>query len=67
MGEIRIRFRMNLETGKRDIVVEYDSDEDQLRHEHEQKHRDIVKKLVGEGVLGADEVGEVTVERVPVP
>lgn len=63
MGEISIRFRMNMETGKKDIVIEFESDEDAMRHEHEKRHRQIVEQLVGQGVLAADEVGEVTVER----
>lgn len=64
MGDINITFKMNLKTGLKDIVIEYDSDDDMMRHEHEKKHRDIVKQLVGEGLLSDDEVGEVTVERV---
>ena len=63
MGEISIRFRMNMETGKKDIVIEFESDEDAMRHEHEKRHRQIVEQLVGQGVLEADEVGEVTVSR----
>jgi hypothetical protein len=64
MGEINIRFKMDLKTGLKDIVIEYDSDEELMRHEHEKKHRDIVKQLVGEGLLNEDEVGNVTVERI---
>jgi hypothetical protein len=64
MGEINISFKMNLKTGLKDIVIEYDSDDELMRHEHEKKHRDIVKELVGEGLLNPDELGNVTVERV---
>lgn len=63
MSEIEIRFRMNMKSGKKDIVIDVHGDEDLMRHEHEKKHRDIVERLVGEGVLSADEVGEVIVER----
>ena len=63
MGEINIRFRMNLETGKKDLVIDFESDEDAMRHEHEKRHRQIIQRLVGEGILNADEVGEVIVER----
>ena len=63
MGEINIRFRMNMASGKKDIVIDFESDEDAMRHEHEKRHREIIERLVGEGVLQADEVGEVTVER----
>ena len=63
MGEISIRFRMNLESGTKDIVIEFESDEDAMRHEHERRHRQIVEQLVGQGLLQAGEVGEVIVER----
>ena len=63
MGEIQIRFRMNMESGKKDIVIEFESDRDAMRHEHERDHKRIVEQLVGQGVLAAEEVGEVTVER----
>ncbi len=63
MSEIEIRFRMNLKTGKKDIVIDFHGDEELMRHEHEKKHREIVQRLVGEGILSADEVGEVVVER----
>ncbi len=64
MGDITIRFRMNLETGKKDIVVEYDADDDALPHEHERRHKEIVEQLVGKGVLAAEEAGEIKVERL---
>jgi len=63
VGEIQIRFRMNMETGKKDILIEYDGDEDAMRHEHEREHRRIVETLVGKGVLREDEVGDVQVKR----
>jgi hypothetical protein len=63
VGEIQIRFRMNMESGKKDILIEYESDEDAMRHEHEKDHRNIVERIVGEGLIEAEEVGEVIVER----
>lgn len=63
MGEISIRFRMNAKTGKKDIVIDYRSDEDAMRHEHEKDHRRVVERLVGAGLLSAEEAGEVVVER----
>jgi hypothetical protein len=68
LGDITIRFRMNVETGKKDIVVEYDSDDDALPHEHERRHKEIVEQLLGKGILLPGEAGEVKVERVkPAP
>ena len=63
MGEISIRFRMNMDSGKKDIIIDFEGDEDLMRHEHEKRHRQVIERLVGEGVLQADEVGEVIVER----
>lgn len=64
MGDITIRFRMNVETGKKDIVVEYEGDDDALPHEHERHHKEIVERLLGQGILKGDEAHEVKVERV---
>ncbi|MGE0708230.1 MAG: hypothetical protein AB7N76_01195 [Planctomycetota bacterium] len=63
MSEIEIRFRMNMKSGKKDIVIDFHGDEDMMRHEHEKKHREIVQRLVGEGIISAEEVGEVVIER----
>ena len=35
MGDISIRFRMNMRSGKKDIYIDYESDDDAMRHEHE--------------------------------
>jgi hypothetical protein len=64
VGEIEIRFRMNMATGKKDIFIELESDEDAMRHEHEKDHRRIVEKLIGQGIIAAEEVGDIKVERV---
>jgi hypothetical protein len=63
MAEIEIRFRMNMESGKKDIFIDYHGDEDAMRHEHERDHGSIVRQLIGDGVLTEDEVGEIQVER----
>ena len=64
MAEISIRFRMNLETGKKDLWIDFEGDEDLMRHEHEQRHREVIERLMGEGILRPDELGEVHVARV---
>ena len=64
MAEITIRLVYNLETGKKDIFIDYESDGDALPVEHEREHRQIVAELLGKGVLEADEVGDVQVQRV---
>ena len=63
MGEISIRFRMNMRTGKKDIYIDYESDEEAMRHEHEKGHRGIVERIIGAGLIEANEVGEIHVER----
>ncbi len=63
MAQITIRLRINPETGKKDIHIGLRSDEDALPHEHEQKHKAIVDKLIEGGILNAEERGEIVVER----
>jgi hypothetical protein len=63
MARVTIRLQYNLETGKKDILVELASDPDALPVEHEREHRDIVQQLLGRGVLAPDEVGQLRVQR----
>ena len=63
MAEMTIRLRCDPETGKRDIIVALESDADALPHEHEALHRRLVEKLVGGGLLQAEEAGKLIVER----
>ena len=63
MAEMTIRLRCDPETGKRDIIVQLNSDADALPHEHEQVHRALVEKLVNGGLLQAGEAGKLIVER----
>ena len=64
MAEIKIRLIYNLDSGKKDIFIDYESESDALPVEHEQDHRNIVAQLLGSNVLSADEVGDITVQRV---
>ena len=63
MAEMTIRLRNNPETGKKDIIVDLSSDDDALPHEHEQRHRALVQKLVEGGLVQAEELGQIVVER----
>lgn len=58
MAELTIRLRRDPETGKHDILIDLESDQDALPHEHEQMHREAVEKLIGK-----HNVGRVIVER----
>jgi hypothetical protein len=63
MAEMTIRLRCDPATGKKDIVVTLRSEEDILPHEHEQRHRALVDKLIQGGLVQASEVGQIIVER----
>ncbi|MFI5382442.1 MAG: hypothetical protein ACHRHE_24355 [Tepidisphaerales bacterium] len=63
MAEMTIRLRRDPQTGKQDIIISLRSDEDALPHEHEQMHQQLVNKLLEGGVVKAEEVGKVVVER----
>src|SRR3954467_4781584 len=58
MAELTIRLRRDPETGKHDILIDLESDQDALPHEHEQMHREAVEKLIGK-----NNVGKVIIER----
>ncbi|MEM1347602.1 MAG: hypothetical protein AAGI01_03535 [Myxococcota bacterium] len=64
MPEVKIRMVSNPKTGKRDIFIDYEADDDALPMEHESDHKDIVEQLLGEGILQPDDVGNVTWTRV---
>lgn len=64
MADIVIHLRYNLETGKKDIYIDYTSDDDAMPIEHEQQHREFVGQLLGKGILTPDEMGEIKVNRV---
>lgn len=64
MAEITLRLRYNMQTGRKDLFIDYHSDDDALPIEHEQDHRSVVESLLGKGVLRRDELGEVIVRRV---
>lgn len=64
MAEMTIQLRIDPATGKKDIIVSLRSDDDALPHEHEQQHRQLVDKLIEGGLVSADEVGKLVVERV---
>jgi hypothetical protein len=63
MAEMIISLRRDPETGKQNIVIKLHSDADALPLEHEQQHRALVDKLIEGGLVKAEEVGKVEVER----
>lgn len=63
MAELNIKLIFNTLTGKKDILIDYESDKDALPIEHEMDHKMLIEKLLGKGILEANEVGEVIVSR----
>jgi hypothetical protein len=61
MADVTIRFRHNPSTGKRELVINYESDDDALPHEHERDHRALVEKVLGRALTDEDSV---VIERV---
>lgn len=61
MADVTIRFRHNPSTGKRELVINYESDDDALPHEHERDHRALVEKVLGRSLTDEDHV---VIERV---
>mgnify|MGYP000274175939 CR=1 FL=1 len=47
MAEVIIRLRHNPNTGERELVVDYASDDDALPFEHEREHREMVEAVIG--------------------
>lgn len=63
MAQMIIMLRRDPSTGKQNIIVKLDSDPDTLPHEHEQHHRALVEQLIGKGIVRAEELGQILVER----
>ena len=63
MAEMTIRLRTDPTTGKKDIIIDLKSDDDSMPHEHERQHRALVQRLVEGGLVKAEEVGKVIIER----
>jgi len=63
VASLTLRLQIDPTTGKKDILVKYESDADALPMEHEEEHRRLVDKLIAGGALKASEVGRIVVER----
>jgi hypothetical protein len=63
MAEVTIQLQIDPQSGKKNVIIRYRSDEDALPVEHEEDHRRLVDQLVEGGVLKAQELGKVVVER----
>jgi hypothetical protein len=63
MAELNIRLQIDPETGKKNLIIEYESDSDMLPMEHEEEHRRLVNALVEGGVVKAEDLGKVVIKR----
>jgi hypothetical protein len=56
MAEITIKFRHNPKSGKREMIINYESEHDALPHEHERDHKAAVEALLGQKLGDDDKV-----------
>ncbi|AGC44681.1 hypothetical protein MYSTI_03369 [Myxococcus stipitatus DSM 14675] len=63
MASLILRLVVNPATGRKDVVIQYESDSDALPMEHEEEHRRLVDQLIAGGALKASELGRVVVQR----
>lgn len=63
MAQLTIRLVVDAQTGKKNVIISYESESDALPMEHEEDHRRIVDRLIEGGALGAAELGKIIVER----
>ena len=66
MAELILKLSRNSETGKQDLYIDYESAGDSLPFEHEEEHRDLVRRVIEQLNLDAEELGNVYIERQPV-
>ncbi len=67
MASVLIRLIVDPVTGKKNVVISYESDADALPMEHEADHRRIVESLLAGGTLNAEELGVIVVDRGETP
>jgi hypothetical protein len=63
MAELVIHLQIDPETGKKNLIIEYESDSDMLPHEHEEEHRRLLDQIVEGGMVKAEDLGKVVIKR----
>jgi hypothetical protein len=63
MAELVIHLQIDPETGKKNLIIEYESDSDMLPHEHEEEHRRLLDQVVEGGMVKAEDLGKVVIRR----
>lgn len=65
LPELILRLRIDPATGRKTVVVQYETDSDALPIEHEQEHKSLVDKLIAAGALAEADRGNIVIERLP--
>jgi hypothetical protein len=63
MAELLLRLEIDPVTGKKNVIIDYGSDEDALPMEHEEDHRRLVDRLIEGGALNAASLGKIIIRR----
>ncbi len=63
MATVTIRLIVDASTGKKNVLIAYESDADAMPMEHEDDHKQIVNKLIEGGALSAADLGQIIIER----
>ncbi len=63
MAELTIRLVVDPDTGKKNVIIAYESESDAMPMEHEDEHRRLVDQLIEGGALSAAELGDIIIER----
>lgn len=63
MAALTIKLEIDPETGKKNILIGYESDADALPIEHEAEHKKWLDKLIKNGLVKEDEIGQIKVLR----
>ena len=63
MGTLTLRLDVDPVTKKKSVWVKLESDADALPIEHEEQHRKIVEALLKGGIIKADELDTIHIER----
>ncbi|MCK6511627.1 hypothetical protein L6R29_16860 [Myxococcota bacterium] len=56
MGEIKISYIHDPETGRRELWVDYESANDWMPAEHERRHKEILRQLVDRGAIDPSQI-----------
>ena len=63
MAKVTLSLKKNVENGKQELVIDYESDGDALPFEHEEDHRDLVNKVLAASSLNLSDIETISVNR----